>query len=149
MRVPLQSFSVITILILGGAVAAYSQTPVVSTGGVGVASGTPGIQTVAPGSLISIYGTDLASTLSQSDTIPLSNSLSNVNVTVNGITAPLLFVSTGQINAQLPWELMPVIPPGTNGTAQVVVTRNNVASAPVSFQVSTTAPGIFANTALL
>lgn len=128
---------------LGGAAAAFSQTPVVSNGGVGVAAGTPGITSVAPGSLISIYGTQLASALSTADTIPLSNSLNNVSVKINDISAPLLFVSPGQINAQLPWEIMPVIPAGTNGTAQVVVTRNGASSAPISFSVAPAAPGIF------
>jgi len=142
MKGVLQSFSVVVLLMVGGT-AAYSQTPVISTGGIGVASGTPGIQSVAPGSLISIYGTELAASLSQADSIPLSNNLGTVSVKINNISAPLLFVSTGQINAQLPWEVMPVLPAGTNGTAQVVVTRNGVSSAPVSFQVSAAAPGIF------
>jgi uncharacterized protein (TIGR03437 family) len=62
-------------------------------------------------------------------------------VTFNGVPAPLLFVSGGQINAQLPWN---VLSSGTTGSANVVVTRNNQASAPQTLQVGPFSPGIFA-----
>jgi len=64
-----------------------------------------------------------------------------VSVTVNNIPAGLYFVSSGQINAQIPWN---VLPDGTtSGTAQVVVTRNMVASAPQAVKIVPAAPGIF------
>ena len=137
------SFSLVAILVLGGAVAGYSQTPAVAAGGVLNAASNDKAGQVAPGSLISIFGTDLAGSLSQSGSIPLSNSLSGVNVTINNLPVPLLFVSSGQINAQLPWQVLPVLPPGSSGTAQVVVTRNGVSSAPMSFPVNAASPGIF------
>jgi uncharacterized protein (TIGR03437 family) len=96
---------------------------------------------VSPGSLVSIYGTNLAGGLAQADSIPLSTNLSNVSVTFNGIAAPLLFVSGGQINAQLPWN---VLSSGTTGTANVVVTRNNQSSPAQSLNVGPFSPGIFA-----
>lgn len=121
------------------AVAAYGQTPVVSSGGVSNAAN--GLATVAPGSLVSIYGSNLASGLAQADSIPLATTLSSVSVTFNNVPAPLLFVSGGQINAQLPWN---VLSSGTTGTANVVVTRNGTPSAPQSLQVGPFSPGIFA-----
>jgi uncharacterized protein (TIGR03437 family) len=121
------------------AVSAYAQIPAVSAGGVSNAAN--GISPVTPGSLVSIYGSNLAGGLAQADTIPLSTSLNSVSVTFNGVPAPLLFVSSGQINAQLPWN---TISSGTVGTASVVVTRNNQASAPQSLQVGPFSPGIFA-----
>ncbi len=128
------------LLFLGSAVVvAYGQTPAVSAGGVSNAAN--GLSTVAPGSLVSIYGTELASGLAQADSIPLSNTLNNVSVTFNGVPAPLLFVSTGQINAQLPWN---VLSSGTTGTVNVVVTRNNQPSAGQSVTVGPFSPGIFA-----
>src|SRR5213593_1853241 len=57
----------------------------------------------APGSIVSIFGTNFASSLSQSMTIPLSRSLGGVSVTFNNIQAPLFFVSGSQINAQVPF----------------------------------------------
>jgi uncharacterized protein (TIGR03437 family) len=112
---------------------------VVSSGGVSNAAN--GLATVTPGSLVSIYGTNLAAGLAQADTIPLSTTLNSVSVTFNGVAAPLLFVSGGQINAQLPWN---VLSSGTTGTANVVVTRNGTPSAAQSFPVGPFSPGIFA-----
>jgi uncharacterized protein (TIGR03437 family) len=130
-------------ILIAAAAGAYSQTPAVAAGGVLNAASNDKAGQVAPGSLISIFGTDLASTLEQSGSIPLSSALSGVSVKINGITAPLLFVSSGQINAQLPWQVLPVLAPGSSGAAQVVVTRNNVASAPVSLPVTAASAGIF------
>jgi len=127
------------LLLAVAAVAAYGQTPVVSAGGVSNAAN--GLSPVAPGSLVSIYGTELASGLAQADSIPLATKLSDVSVTFNNVPAPLLFVSTGQINAQLPWN---VLSSGTTGTANVVVTRNGTASAAQTLQVGPFSPGIFA-----
>jgi len=121
------------------AIAARAQTPAVSSGGISNAAN--GITPVTPGSLVSIYGTGLAAGLAQADTIPLSTTLNNVSVTFNGVQAPLLFVSTGQINAQLPWN---VLSSGTTGSVNVVVTNNGTASAPQSLQVGPFSPGIFA-----
>jgi len=79
----------------------------------------------------------LGSSLAQADTIPLSTTLNNVSVTFNGIAAPLLFVSGGQVNAQMPWN---VLSSGTTGTVNVVVTRNGQASAAQSVQIGPFSP---------
>jgi len=124
------------------AAAAYSQAPAVSPGGViNAASGAALTDPVAPGSLVSIFGSNLAGGLAQADSIPLSTALNGVGVKFNNIDAPLLFVSGGQINAQLPWN---VLSSGTAGTAQVVVTRNGQSSAPQNVNVGPFSPGIFA-----
>ena len=119
-----------------------AQTPAVSAGGIINGASFATNQGVAVGSTVSIFGTELASQITQNDTVPLSMSLAdNVTVTVNNIPAGLYFVSQGQINAQIPWN---TLPEGvTSGTAQVVVTRNNVASAPQSVNIVPAAPGIF------
>ena len=129
------------------AIAVHAQTPVVASGGVlNAASFTKG-QAVTPGSLVSIFGTNLASSLASADTIPLSTTLGNVSVSFNNIAAPLLFVNHDaangdQVNAQLPWNALPA---GTQtGNVNVVVTRNGQASAPVSVPVGPVSPGIFA-----
>src|SRR5580700_1732021 len=118
-------------------VAANAQTSVSSGGVLNGASFATG-QPVAPGSLVSIFGTNLASTSSAATTVPLSTSLGGVKVTFNNIAAPLNYVSGGQINAQMPFELT------GSSTAQVVVTNNGAVSAPQSLQVASIAPGIFA-----
>jgi uncharacterized protein (TIGR03437 family) len=125
-------------LLAAAAVAACAQ---VAGNGGGVSNAATGLTTVAPGSLVSIYGSNLASGLAQADSIPLATTLGNVSVTFNGVPAPLLFVSSGQINAQLPWD---VLSSGTAGTANVVVTKDNQAYPPQSVQVGPFSPGIFA-----
>ncbi len=124
------------------AAAALAQTPVVQTGSVLNAASFDRTQVVTPGSLVSIFGTELAAGLQQADSIPLSNSLGGVTVSFNGIPAPILFVSQGQINAQLPWNVLGQS--GTlSGTVNVVVTRGTVSSQPAQVQVGPFSPGIF------
>ncbi|MDP9171213.1 MAG: hypothetical protein M3N54_11395, partial [Acidobacteriota bacterium] len=116
-----------------------AQGPAVNQEGVvNSASLVPG-QPVAPGSVVAIFGSQLGAQLAQADSVPWSTSLGNVSVTFNGVAAPLQFVAQGQINAQLPWD---VLPTGA-GTANVVVTNNGVVSAPQAVVVNPIAPGIF------
>jgi uncharacterized protein (TIGR03437 family) len=121
---------------------AFCQTPVVAPGGVLNAASFATNQGVAPGSLVSVFGTNLAGGLAQADSIPLSTSLGNVTVMFNNIPAPLLFVNHDpvngdQINAQLPYQV-------PTGSAQVVVNRGGNLSAPAALTVIPEAPGIFA-----
>lgn len=125
--------------------AAFAQQPSIVQGGVLNAASfdkTAGAP-VAPGSLVSIFGTDLAASTAPNDTVPLSTSLAdNVSVTFNGITAGLDFVAGGQINAQVPWNV--ISDPTQSGTASVIVTQNGKASPPMTVNIGPTAPGIFA-----
>lgn len=133
---------------------ALGQTPAISTGGIlNGASFQKGLA-ITPGSLISIFGTGLASKTAQADSIPLSTSLGGVTVQfVNGTTtvqAPMLYAQpddpaknvTSQLNVQVPWE---IVPAGTSATVNVVVTRDGVASQPASVQVAPFSPGVFSS----
>jgi len=94
--------------------------------------------TVAPGSLISIFGSGLAAGLSVANSVPLSTALSDVSsVTINGMAAPLMSVSDGQITAQVPWEVVP-------GPANVIVNRSVGSSLPMPVQVNAFAPALIA-----
>lgn len=118
-------------------------------------AGRPG-HAVAPGSLVSIFGSELAPGLIQAGSIPLARSLGGITVQfVSGdcggriecvieqvvaggsANAPLLFVSGGQVNAQLPWDL------AVHEPASVTVTRDGRSSAPRQFRVAPFSPGIF------
>lgn len=115
--------------------------PVVFDGGVLNGASFVKGQAVTPGSLVSIFGSSLAATLTPGDSIPLSATIDGTSVTFNGVSAGLYFVSAGQVNAQLPWD---VLPPGvTSGTVNVVVMNQGVPSAPIAVQVAAVAPGIF------
>lgn len=132
-------FSFSTVLIaLAGASVLQAQTTSISQGGIVNAASFVQGQTIAPGSLVAIFGNSLAPQLAAADSVPLATSLANVSVTFNGIAAPLDFVSPGQINAQVPFET-----PST-GTVNVVVNNNGTLSAPQTVTVSQLSPGIFA-----
>lgn len=57
---------------------------------------------LAPGSLITIFGKGLASRAEQARATPLPVSLGGASVSVNGSPIPLVYASDGQINAVLP-----------------------------------------------
>jgi len=117
-----------------------AQTPQVVDGGVLNGASFAKGQPVAPGSLVSIFGSDLASSTAQYDSVPVSTTLEDVSVKFNNTAAPLTLVSGGQINALVPWK---ILPQGASEPATVVVTRGGRQSAPVQFSIAATAPGVF------
>lgn len=104
---------------------------------VNAASYTPSI---AAGSLIAIFGSNLARAAAGARQIPLPVSLADTVVTINGTRAPLLYASPGQINAQVPDET-------PAGTATLTVSVSGAPSPAVSFQIVPTAPQVFASSA--
>ncbi len=113
-----------------------SPKPVINSGGVtnawDVIKGK-----IAPGSVISIWGTNLTTGTQAALTpvVPFVNQLNGTVVTINGIQAPLYAVSPAQLNVQVPFEV-------AAGSAQVVVTVNGQASDPATAQIQAAAPGI-------
>ena len=95
----------------------------------------------APGMLMSLYGTKLANSTQQAKALPLPLSLDSVTVGINGVPAPLWFVSPGQVNLQIPYET-------ALGNALVVVNNNGQVSS-YTIQIAPTAPGIFNNAAAI
>jgi uncharacterized protein (TIGR03437 family) len=97
---------------------------------------------VAPGELLSIYGSDLgplndiAFTFDAS-TGRLPTSGPGLRVTFNGVAAPLYFARADQLNVQAPYEVA--------GAAEVrvVVTVNGQSSDPVTIPLAPTHPGLF------
>ena len=59
---------------------------------------------VAPGGLISVFGTNLSPLNIASSEIPLPTALANSCLTVDGLPVPILFVSPTQVNAQMPFQ---------------------------------------------
>jgi uncharacterized protein (TIGR03437 family) len=93
---------------------------------------------LAPGTIVQIYGSNFASQISQASTIPLPLNLAGTSVTIGGIPAPLYYVSPGQINAQVPFEL------SANHQYQVVINSNGTLSTPDVTQLADLAPGLAA-----
>jgi uncharacterized protein (TIGR03437 family) len=94
---------------------------------------------LAPGAIVQIYGSNLAAQVTPSSTAPLTNSLGQTSVSIGGIAAPLFYVSPGQINAQIPYEL------AVGNEYQLIVNANGAFSTPAPLQVSAVSPGIATN----
>ena len=103
---------------------------------VGNAAGDTPEAAVAPGSLISIYGARLAPALQVGPESPLAQTLAGVAVTVGDLMLPLLLVSPGQINAQLPSG----VAEGAQTMAVHSLVQPDVTGA---FTVQRNAPGLF------
>ena len=89
----------------------------------------------APGELISIYGTNLATGKAGPDG-SLPTSLGGVQVMINNQPAPIHFVSPGQINAVVPINI-------TTSIASIQVVNSIGSSNIVTNYVGLTQPGIF------
>jgi uncharacterized protein (TIGR03437 family) len=106
-----------------------------------VHAATQTVEALAPNTIATVYGTNLSWTTHGVTTGDLNGgtlptSLEGVTVYVNGILSSLFFVSPGQINFLIPYEI--VAP-----SATVYVARQGVAGPPATIRLATTAPGFF------
>jgi uncharacterized protein (TIGR03437 family) len=92
--------------------------------------------TVAPGSAVAIYGVNLAADLATAPAGKLPHTLEHVTVRVGGQVVPLFFVSPGQINVQLPSNLV-------DGKHTLTVHVDGKPEASETFTVARNAPGLF------
>jgi len=140
-----------------GVAASFSMTipgPAVTAGGiVGIAGSVPSVTTITPGALFSIYGQNFVPAGTGRGVNPneivngmLPTTLLGVCVSVEGVSAPMLDVFPGQINAVAPNAAPPpgVKPP----TVEVVVTTGcgtvgAVHSFPQSVIVAAASPEFF------
>lgn len=120
-------------------------TPVVPSNGILNGAGfDSSVRALSPGVIASIFGTNL-SNAPASGVLPglapgtdLLNTVSNgTRVTFDGVAAPLFFVSPGQLNVQVPFEVA-----GRSST-QVVVSLAGMPSASVTVSVLPVSPGLF------
>ncbi len=95
---------------------------------------------VSPGDLITIFGTNIGPAAPAGMSIAngyVGTSVSNISVTVDGQSAPLIYVSQTQISAQVPYE-------ATIGPSKsLVVTNGTNPAANATVAIAATAPGIF------
>jgi len=109
--------------------------PQISAGGiVNAASYQPPL---ARCGLASLFGTNLADTPASATSLPLPTTLGGAQVLLNGVAAPLIYVSPGQINFQVPCE-MPL-----NGAAGVYVTNGGGMSPALAVTIAPYALGVF------
>ena len=117
--------------------------PTISNNGVVDAATNQVGQGLAPGSYISIYGSDLADATEVYSTpsLPVSLSYGSVTFDGGGLSLPghIHFVSPKQINVQIPWEFQ------GQTSVQMSVMSNYLYSAYYTVPLATYSPGFFAN----
>jgi len=95
---------------------------------------------VAPGSIVSLFGSNLAPQAASAAGVPWPFQLGGSSITVNGIPVPLSFVSPAQINAQIPFEISP-------GDASMDVSVGGLSLAQLPLTIEPAAPGLFLSAA--
>lgn len=93
---------------------------------------------LAPGTIIAIYGQNLAASASQPTMIPLPTIYNGTSALIGGIPAPLYYISPTQVNAQIPFELLP------GSRYDVLVSANGALTNPQPIQLSPATPGLAA-----
>jgi uncharacterized protein (TIGR03437 family) len=102
------------------------------------ASAAPFTTGITGGEFVSLYGSGFtAGSAALASSLPLPTSLGNVKVLVDGIAAPIDYVSPGQINFLVPFAA------NTFPIATIQVISNNAQSNTVTEYVRPTTPGIF------
>ena len=93
---------------------------------------------VAPGGLISVFGQDLSAVNMATREMPLPTALGESCLTVNGVPVPMLFVSSTQINAQLPFQV--------EGSTTLILRTPGGVSDNFNMTILPAAPSVFRST---
>jgi uncharacterized protein (TIGR03437 family) len=112
--------------------------PAISPSGIRNAATGGSTDDVAPGSLISIFGANLAPGTAIGPSNPLAQTLQGVTVRVGDALLPLIFVSATQINAQLTSNIEP-------GLHTLIVRVEGWPEVAVPLKVARNAPGLFSS----
>ena len=115
-----------------------ASAPSISAGGIlnaaSYAVGTP----VAPGSIVAVYGSFPLSAPAMTPGAPWPTSLGGLSMQFAGGTkAPLYYVSSGQVNLLVPWEL------ANQSQAPLTATMNGLTSTAQTVSLAAFSPGIF------
>ncbi|MGO9228193.1 MAG: Ig-like domain repeat protein [Bryobacteraceae bacterium] len=101
--------------------------------GASFVSGMP----LAPGSIASIFGVNLAAQTALAPGLPQLTPLGGATLTINGVAAPLFAATPGQLNLFVPWELEP------QTTATMVLSTAGGVAALADVPVAPQSPGVF------
>jgi uncharacterized protein (TIGR03437 family) len=114
---------------------ALAQTPIITA----VVNAGSATTLLAPGTLATLYGSNLTSSASPCTTaggVAWTTTLCGTQVTINGTPAPWDYVSASQASFQIPFGL-------NTGPASVIVVSQTGQSTSFTIQLSAFAPGIF------
>jgi uncharacterized protein (TIGR03437 family) len=90
---------------------------------------------IAPGGLISVFGSQLSPVNLATSEMPLPTALADSCLSVNGLPVPILFVSPNQVNAQMPFEAL--------GNVTLILRTPGGSSDNYNLQVLPGAPSVF------
>jgi len=121
---------------------AAGQVPTIAPGGIVTAASYS--QPVSPGSIVSIFGANLAASTVSAPGLPLPTSLGGTSVTVSSVSACLFFVSPTQINLQIPSSLSLSESFASYTPFNVVVTTAAGSSVPAQAPAFFVSPAMFA-----
>ncbi len=91
---------------------------------------------LSPGIIAQVFGTGLAASSSATGILPLPTTFNNTFAQVGQFQAPLYFLSSGQLNVQLPSEIT------TSQQVPIVLSVNNALTLPVTLDLVPNAPGV-------
>ena len=93
---------------------------------------------LSPGTLVTIFGSDLSLDEAAAPALPLPLQLGGTSVQIAGRALPLLFASARQVNALVPYELL------ANTSQQLIIRRGGTISHPSRVELATAQPDVFA-----
>ena len=115
--------------------------PAIGSGGVVSAAAFGSFTSIAPGSWIEIYGTNLAADTNKWDNffsgVNAPTTIDRTSVSIGGQLAFIDYISPGQVNAQVPSNVL-------TGTQPIVLTTAAGSSATYNITVNATQPGMLA-----
>lgn len=113
--------------------------PMPAIGGV-ANSGSYSVNAVSPGELVTIFGTNIGPAIPAGSQVDFAGNvltlIGGTQVLFDGIPAPMIYASQGQVNAVAPFEV-------TAPTTQVQVVYNGQTSAAFPMPVAAATPGVF------
>ena len=146
---PVSSIEQLTLTVMGaeGVITVAAQVSVSVTSGpattnaISVVNAAAGAQatpeTIAAGSYVTIYGTNLADGSIPASSTPLPTALNGTQVFLGSKPLPLVYAGPNQINGVIPRDLDP------NGTYTVTVVKGLARSAPLPVSVLSAQPAIY------
>ena len=122
---------------MAGALRTNPNVPVISSNGVVSSASYAAQAPLAPGSLIAIFGSYLADGQASAQSLPLPTVLGQTQVLMDAQELPLVFVSEGQINAMLPYDI------AVNTRHQLIVRRGSSYTTPEPVTLAPAEPAVF------
>lgn len=120
--------------------------PVIDPAGIVEGAGFKAGAAIAPGSFVSLFGVNLSKASVNANIVPLPLALGEVSVSIDtrnrqvSVPARMVYVSPGQVNVFVPWEL------AGQTSAVFKVNIGDISTEVREVEVNTYAPGIFVYT---